>query len=120
MASRFINMLFGGRLPQIWLAAIAASLLQVAPAVLLLTTPWIAGAVFFAILFGLGSGLASIVGGTLRLELFGRAGYGAPLGWVYRRQVAFLRFCSVCAFDGDGWDRRRRLPLGDRSVWWDR
>ena len=82
MASRFIHMLFGGRLPQIWLAAIAASLLPVAIAVPLLTTPRIAGAVFFAILFGLGSGLASIVGGTLPLELFDRAGYGAQLRWV--------------------------------------
>ncbi|RUY55741.1 MFS transporter, partial [Mesorhizobium sp. M7A.F.Ca.CA.001.13.2.1] len=32
--------------------------------------------------FGLGSGLTSIVGGTLPLELFGREGYGARLGWA--------------------------------------
>jgi hypothetical protein len=30
---------------------------------------------------GLGSGLTSIVGGTLPLELFGRQGYGTRLGW---------------------------------------
>lgn len=35
----------------------------------------------FAILMGLGSGLTSIVGGTLPLELFGRRGYGFRLGW---------------------------------------
>ncbi len=49
---------------------------------LVLTSPWIPGIAVFAILFGLGSGLTSIVGGTLPLELFGRAGYGARLGWV--------------------------------------
>ena len=43
--------------------------------------PWIAGAVLFAICFGLGSGLTSIVGGTLPLELFGRVGYGSRIGW---------------------------------------
>ena len=49
--------------------------------VLLSTMPWFAGAVVFAICTGLGSGLTSIVGGTLPLELFGRNGYGSRLGW---------------------------------------
>jgi hypothetical protein len=49
--------------------------------ILLSTTPWFAGAVIFAICMGLGSGLTSIVGGTLPLELFGRDGYGSRLGW---------------------------------------
>jgi hypothetical protein len=105
VASRFINMLFGGRLPQIWLAIIAASLLPVALAILLTTTPWIAGAVLFAVLFGLGSGLTSIVGGTLPLELFGRAGYGAQLGWVTgARQLssALAPFALSMAMAGTG------------------
>jgi MFS family permease len=50
--------------------------------VLLVTAPSLPGAIVFAILFGLGSGLMSIVGGTLPLELFGRAGYGAHVGWI--------------------------------------
>ena len=82
VASRLINMLFGGRLPQTHLAVLAASLLSVGLCMLLLTTPWVPGAFLFVILFGLGSGLTSIVGGTLPLELFGRKGYGARLGWV--------------------------------------
>jgi hypothetical protein len=82
VASRLINMVFGGKLPQTLLAVIAASLLAVGLLTLVLTTPAIAGVAAFAILFGLGSGLTSIVGGTLPLELFGRAGYGARLGWV--------------------------------------
>ena len=82
VASRLINMLFGGRLPQTHLAVLAASLLAAGLCTLLLTTPWVPGAFLFVILFGLGSGLTSIVGGTLPLELFGRYGYGSRLGWV--------------------------------------
>jgi hypothetical protein len=36
----------------------------------------------FAALFGFGSGLTSIVGGTLPLALFGQAGYGSRSGWI--------------------------------------
>jgi MFS family permease len=82
VASRLINMLFGGRLQQTHLAVIAASLLTAGLCALLLTTPWLPGAFLFVFLFGLGSGLTSIVGGTLPLELFGREGYGARLGWA--------------------------------------
>lgn len=82
VASRLINMLFGGRLAQTHLAVIAASLLTAGLCTLLLTTPWLPGAFLFVFLFGLGSGLTSIVGGTLPLELFGREGYGARLGWA--------------------------------------
>jgi predicted MFS family arabinose efflux permease len=80
--SRLTNMVFGGRLAQTRLAVIAACLLPVGLGVLLLTSPMLAGGLAFVILFGLGSGLTSIVGGTLPLELFGRQGYGARLGWV--------------------------------------
>lgn len=82
VASRFVNMLFGGRLRQTHLAVIAAALLTAGLGMLLVTTPWMPGAFAFVVLFGLGSGLTSIVGGTLPLELFGRKGYGARLGWV--------------------------------------
>jgi MFS family permease len=80
--SRLTNMIFGGRLAQTWLAVIAAGLLPIGLGVLLLTSPIPAGGLVFVVLFGLGSGLTSIVSGTLPLELFGRQGYGARLGWV--------------------------------------
>ncbi|MDB5563146.1 MAG: transporter [Hyphomicrobiales bacterium] len=80
--SRFVNMVFGGKLRQSTLALLGATLMPAALAVLLLTAPSVLGALAFAVLFGLGSGLTSIVGGTLPLELFGRAGYGARLGWI--------------------------------------
>jgi MFS family permease len=93
VASRLLNMVFGGRLSQTVLAVISAGMLAAALAVLMATSPWLPGLVLFAILFGLGSGLASIVGGTLPLELFGKRGYGARLGWV----TAARQFASALA-----------------------
>ena len=80
--SRLVNMQFGRGLSQPALAVIAAVVLPVGLAVLLLTTPWLPGAAAFAILFGLGNGLYSIVSGTLPLVLFGSAGYGRRLGMI--------------------------------------
>ena len=108
VASRLINMLFGGGLRQTWLASRrdgAAGGRAGGAAPHLALDP---GAVAFAILFGLGSGLTSIVGGTLPLELFGRDGYGARVGWI----TAARQFSSAFAPFGfalhDG--RPRRLP----------
>ncbi len=82
VASRFINMLFGRDVRQTWLALGATASAATGLAVLLLTAPSLVGATAFAILFGFGSGLMSIVGGTLPLELFGRRGYGGHVGWI--------------------------------------
>lgn len=81
VTSRLINLVFGQNLSQAWLAVIAAVLLPLGLVVLLGTSPWLPGAIVFAICMGLGSGLTSIVSGTLPLELFGRRGYGKRLGW---------------------------------------
>ena len=81
VTSRLINLVFGRALSQAQLAVIATVLLPISLAILLATAPWMAGAVLFAICVGLGSGLTSIVGGTLPLELFGREGYGRRIGW---------------------------------------
>jgi MFS family permease len=81
VASRLVNMVFGGRLKQTWLAIIAACLLPAGLFTLLGTTPWLPGALAFVVMFGMGSGLNSIINGTLPLELFGRDGYGAMVGW---------------------------------------
>ncbi|WP_439602934.1 arsenite efflux MFS transporter ArsK [Devosia sp.] len=87
--SRLVNMLVGRDLKATWLAVIAASLLPAGLAVLLATAPSLSGAVVFAVLFGLGSGLTSIVSGALPLYLLGRDRYGARLGWLSSaRQVA--------------------------------
>ncbi|MCF3641291.1 arsenite efflux MFS transporter ArsK [Rhizobium sp. TRM95111] len=102
VASRLVNMLFGGRLAQRHLAIIAAGLLPLGLALLLSTAPQLAGVGAFAILFGLGSGLTSIVGGTLPLELYGRNGYGARLGWVSAARqfsAAFAPFAFAVALE---------------------
>jgi len=80
--SRFTNMVLGGGLSQRTLAIIASGFLPLATAILLLTAPNLVGAFAFAIVFGLSSGLSSIVQGTLPLELFGSDGYGKRLGRV--------------------------------------
>jgi MFS family permease len=82
VAARFINMLFGSGVRQTWLAFGATMSLAAGLAILLLTAPSTWGAIAFAVSFGLGSGLMSIVGGTLPLELFGRSAYGAHVGWI--------------------------------------
>ena len=53
VASRLINMLFGGRLAQTWLAVIGATLLPLGLFTLLATTPWVPGAIAFVILSAL-------------------------------------------------------------------
>lgn len=76
VASRLVNMLFGAELPAPLLAVVSAALQSVSLLVLIATAPAVPGAVAFAIVFGFGSGLHSIVQGTLPLYLFGPAGYG--------------------------------------------
>ncbi|CAG0952387.1 MAG: arsenite efflux MFS transporter ArsK [Rhizobiaceae bacterium] len=111
VASRLVNMLFGGRLPQTHLAVIAAGFLTLGLAVLLATTPWVPGGMMFVVLFGLGSGLTSIVSGTLPLELFGREGYGARLGWVSAARQFTSAFAPFAlAF------MMARLPVAD-ALW---
>ncbi|MEZ2131947.1 MULTISPECIES: arsenite efflux MFS transporter ArsK [unclassified Sinorhizobium] len=80
--SRFINMVFGGGLSQLALALISAVLLPAALVILIVTAPSVPGALLFAVVFGLGSGLTSIVQGTLPLVLFGSEGYGRRQGRV--------------------------------------
>lgn len=79
---RFINMVFGKELSQVTLALFSAALLPAGLVVLLVSAPSFTGAVLFAIVFGMGSGLYSIVGGTLPLALFGARGYGTRQGQV--------------------------------------
>ena len=93
VASRFVNMLFGHGLSQTWLALGATAALAGGLAVLLVTAPSVPGGILFALLFGFGSGLMSIVGGTLPLELFGHARYGSYVGWI----TAARQFCSAFA-----------------------
>lgn len=80
--SRLVNMQFGKGLSQPALGVIGALCLPLGVVALAVTAPWPPGAALFAITFGLGSGLSSIVSGALPLALFGTTGYGQKLGWI--------------------------------------
>jgi MFS family permease len=82
VASRLINMAFGKDLPATVLAVVSATTMPLALGTLALSAPSTLGAIGFAIVFGLGSGLFSIVSGTLPLAIFGKAGFGKRLGWI--------------------------------------
>jgi hypothetical protein len=85
---RLVNMLIGLKRHPMPATLIAIGIMPIAILILLLTAPLAAGAVVFAIMLGFGSGLKSIVQGTLPLALFGSASYGARLGWIaFARQV---------------------------------
>ncbi|MEA3535926.1 arsenite efflux MFS transporter ArsK [Rhizobium sp. CC-YZS058] len=80
VASRLLNMGLGRRLAPLHLALISAALIPVSAAILILTAPLVPGAMIFAVIFGMGNGLLSIVSGTLPLSLFGSDGYGRLQG----------------------------------------
>lgn len=80
VASRLVNMIFGSNLAPPALATLAAAFMVGAVVILQLSGTWLPGAVAFAILLGLGSGINSIAQGSLPLWLFGSEGYGALTG----------------------------------------
>jgi hypothetical protein len=79
---RVINMIAGADRHPILASLVALAMLPAAIIVLLVSGPLPAGAIAFAVLFGFGSGLKSIVQGTLPLALFGSRSYGARLGFM--------------------------------------
>jgi Na+-translocating ferredoxin:NAD+ oxidoreductase RnfD subunit len=75
-------------------------LLVVAVVVLLALNGQIALALLFAVLFGGGNGVVTIVRGTVPAELFGRAGYGGTLGnlaapALFARAIAPFAFAPL-------------------------
>lgn len=77
---RVMDMMFGLRLHPLTTTMISTLLLIAALTVLWMTGPTLAGAMIFAVLFGLAQGLTSIVRGTVPLVLFGPTGFAARLG----------------------------------------
>ncbi len=95
VASRLINMTLGKELPATVLSIISASMMPLALTILALTAPSIAGGIGFAVIFGMGTGLFSIVSGTLPLALFGKAGFGRRLGWISLGRLALSAIAPV-------------------------
>jgi MFS family permease len=102
---RFVNMLVGVRAHPLTVALLAVTLLPLSAVLLAATAPSVAGAALFAILLGFGSGLKSIVQGTVPLVLFGSAAYGTRLGkMAFARQflAAFAPFAFAFLIDAAG------------------
>jgi MFS family permease len=119
--SRFINMVFGGGLSQLMLAIISAVLLPAALVVLIVTAPSIPGALVFAVVFGLGSGLNSIVQGTLPLALFGSEDYGRLQGQVMSARLvvsstAPFALAFLMSNIGVSWSLSVTAVLGTAAV----
>lgn len=80
VAGRLVEMLFGTALQPVTTAWVSAVLMPLGLMLLLVggMTATLAG--LFAVAYGISMGLGSIVRGTVPLQLFGPAGYGAMLG----------------------------------------
>jgi hypothetical protein len=121
VASRLINMIFGKSLAALHLALMAAALIPAGVLVLLLTAPSITGALLFAVIFGMGNGLFSIVTGTLPLQLFGSEGYGRLQG---RMMAARLILSALAPFlfslsmqtIGTTWSLALAAAIGSMAV----
>ena len=86
VGARVIEMVFAAHRHPIFAALIAMTSVVLALIVLILGPSGILTASVFAVLFGVGQGLGTVVRGTLPLALFGPLGFGARLG-----QLASLR-----------------------------
>ncbi|WEJ56719.1 arsenite efflux MFS transporter ArsK [Devosia sp. FJ2-5-3] len=112
VASRLINMTFGKELSAPILAVVSAMMMPLALVVLAISAPSIPGAMAFAVVFGLGTGLFSIVSGTLPLALFGRSGFGKRLGWISLGRLCLSAVAPVAFSVALG-------GLGPKpSLWW--
>lgn len=80
VAIRATDALFWKGLHPVDVALISAAALPLAVLALMLAGGQVAAAAGFAVLFGVGQGLSSIVRGTVPLALFGPQGFGALLG----------------------------------------
>lgn len=106
-AARLCEVLFGARLHPTSLALIAALLPVPGFLAGLASGEWVAAGIAFAVLFGAGNGLATIVRGTLPLVLFDPRTYGSTVGRLvapsfYVSALAPLAYAVVIERSGEG------------------
>ncbi len=87
VGARLLEMLLAGHRHPMITALIAMACLTLAVVVLVLAPVGMLAASVFAVLFGIGQGLATMVRGTVPLALFGLAGYAARLGKLARLRM---------------------------------
>lgn len=119
--SRFINMAVGINLAPLRLAIISAALMAGGVVVLVVTAPSVPGAMLFAVAFGMGNGLFSIVTGALPLSLFGSEGYGQLQGRAMAARLivsaaAPFAFAWAMATIGISWSLGLTALLGGFAI----
>lgn len=95
VAGRMTEFALGHRVPAMAVTLLSVAALPVALGVLMAGAPWLAAAVVFAVLFGIGQGLVYITRGIVMLQLFGLAGFGALTG---KMNAALLYVSAVAPF----------------------
>lgn len=106
VAARVLEMAFAARRHPMETALVAMLCLAVAVAVLALAPVGALAASIFAVLFGVGQGLATMVRGTVPLALFGLAGYATRLG----RLAALRMVVAALAPFGMAWSMANSGP----------
>ncbi|MBP2292434.1 MFS transporter [Azospirillum rugosum] len=106
-SARLCEVLFGARLHPTSLALIAAALPVPGFLAGMASGQWVAAGIAFALLFGAGNGLATIVRGTLPLVLFDPRTYGSTVGRLvapsfYVSALAPLAYAVVIERAGEG------------------
>lgn len=105
VAGRMTEFVFGHRVSAMQVTLISVAALPAALVILLTGAPWLAAAVAFAALFGIGQGLVYITRGVLLLHLFGLSGYGALTGKanaVLLNVAAIAPFVTAAVFENLG------------------
>jgi len=77
VGGRVLEMALGGRTHPVWTLVASCGLVAIGTILLLATPGWAVAAI---VLYGIGSGLRSIVRGTVPLVLFGKEGYAILMG----------------------------------------
>lgn len=104
--ARVVEMMFAARRHPMETALVAMLCLALAVAVLALAPVGMIAASIFAVLFGVGQGLATMVRGTVPLALFGLAGYATRLG----RLAALRMVVAALAPFGMAWSMAASGP----------
>jgi MFS family permease len=110
VTARLLELAVGRRFSSRSVGLFALGLLVAAVIALLLVDGNITLAIVFALLFGCGNGIVTIVRGTVPAEIFGRVGYGSILGKLaapalFARAIAPLAFAplAVAGTQSLGW-----------------
>ena len=95
VAGRMTEFVFGHRVSAMQVTLVSVAALPAALLILLAGAPWLAAAIAFAVLFGIGQGLVYITRGVLLLQLFGLSGYGALTG---KSNAVMLNVSAIAPF----------------------